>query len=91
MDIDVYKLKSQFNIDNSPEERDRITYKYINPIPVGNTGISKHLDGHELYVYFRGELIFKKWYNSTQEHVFHDSEGLTQYTVEYKRRSKYQR
>jgi hypothetical protein len=24
-----------------------------------------------------------------QEHVFHDAEGLTQYTAEYKRRYKY--
>ena len=36
---------------------------------------------HELYVYFRGRLIYKAWYSAGQKQhgrVFHVGEGLSQ-------------
>lgn len=35
--------------------------------------------GHELYVYFNGILIYKRWLKYNIGRVFHDNEGLTQY------------
>lgn len=36
----------------------------------------------ELYVYFNGNLIYKRWLKNSQKHgkVFHDKEGLTQFS-----------
>jgi len=36
---------------------------------------------HELYVYFRGRLLYKAWYLAGQKQygrVFHEGEGLSQ-------------
>lgn len=35
--------------------------------------------GHELYVYFNGVLIYKRWLKQGKGRMFHDKEGLTQF------------
>jgi hypothetical protein len=81
-----FKSIDYSDLDNAPIERCRISYRYIKPVWVGESKFSKVMIGHELYLYYEGKLLFKKWFNSTQEHVFHSGEGLTQYTAEYKRK-----
>jgi hypothetical protein len=34
---------------------------------------------NQLYVYFEGKLLYKRWYNTARSYgkVFHENEGLT--------------
>ena len=36
-------------------------------------------DGWELYVYFNGRLIYKRWLKHRYSMTMHDGEGLTQF------------
>lgn len=45
-----------------------------NPSPL----IWKEIFGNELYVYYCGNLIYKKWLNTGVDRVFYEGEGLHQ-------------
>lgn len=38
--------------------------------------------GNELYVYFQGACIYKRWLDHDYGKVFHENEGLTQKAYE---------
>lgn len=37
----------------------------------------KIINNGELYLYFMGKLIYKRWINRGKGRVFHENEGLT--------------
>jgi hypothetical protein len=53
----------------------------IEPTPL-SPAMSKWVGCGELYLFFRGQLIYKRWLATGQEHVFHAGEGLTQFAAE---------
>lgn len=41
--------------------------------------ITKEIVEDELYLYFDGILVYKRWLNRNYGRVFHEKEGLTQF------------